>query len=170
MTEHERRPSHNPPAVSMDGVSPSIGFPAVERLIESQRVLYVELDALSQRQADLIERGETDELLSVLGLRQRVLERVQSLHDAIAPVRANWRRFLETLSEPQRASLGVRVDEIARLIEVITQRDQSDKRRMIEGRDRLAAELSGVGKARAATGAYGIPSASGRAIYQDREA
>ncbi|MBL8963621.1 MAG: flagellar export chaperone FlgN [Phycisphaeraceae bacterium] len=171
MTEHtggQTRESHG--GLGAGVRPPAIGFPAVERLLEAQRVLYVELDALSRRQADLIESEATDELLGVLGKRQEVLDRIQAVNDAIAPVRANWRGFLETIAQDQRARLGSKVDAITSLIEAITSRDNADRRMMIEGRDRLATELAGVDKARAAAGAYGVRSAGGRPVYQDREA
>ncbi|MCG3122727.1 MAG: hypothetical protein GIKADHBN_01128 [Phycisphaerales bacterium] len=149
---------------------PSLQAPAVVRLLVAQRELYEELDALSQKQGELISEHRTDELLELLGRRQVLLERVQAVTDTLAPVRARWPQFLATLDPAQRHGVGQVVDAITQLIESITRRDQADRDCMIAERERVAGELATLDRSRRATGAYGGPRAGGGPMFQDREA
>lgn len=150
--------------------APLPAFPAVERLLDGQARLYKELELLSARQGELIDAQKTDELLTLLGEREEILARIQTLNDAISPVRARWQEFLSSLDTAQRGRVGVLVDQITTLIEHIAQRDREDRQRMESTRDRVAEELAGLDRTRRAAGAYGARVNAPGPLFQDREA
>lgn len=150
--------------------APLPGFPAVDRLLESQRKLYEDLDHLSASQALLIDQERTDELLAVLGQRQALLTRIQVINDSIAPARARWQEFLGLLDPSQRQRVGIHVDAITRLIETIAERDRLDRERMQGARDRVAQEIAGMDRTRRAEGAYRTSPGGPSPLFQDRQA
>lgn len=162
--------SGSPTSSAKSTASPLPAFPAVERLLDGQAKLYRDLEALSTRQGELIDSERTDELLTLLGEREQVLTRIQTLNDAISPVRARWQEFLTGLDAIQRSKVGTLVDQITALIEGIAERDRQDRQRMESARDRVADELAGLDRTRRAAGAYGAKLTSPGPLFQDREA
>lgn len=168
MTERTT-PAHAP--ISASSSPPALpGYAAIERLLDMQRKLYHELDILSASQGELIEQERTDELLAVLGQRQVLLTKIEVVNDSIAPARARWQEFLSLLTPDQRQRVGGHVDGITRTIEAIAERDRLDRERMQGTRDKVATEIAGLDRARRAQGAYGQPTRSTGALFQDHQA
>lgn len=137
-------------------------------LLEQQRALYEELDALSARQSALITNQDTDALLSVLSERERIVHRLQTVSEHIEPYRQDWSSLLGRLSPALRERVEHRLDELSALLERISARDEADRAALVSQRDDVAHRLEGVSRGRSAVGAYGKgPSPSPR--YQDRE-
>lgn len=155
------------------GIASAHGMPgvaAVERLLESQHRLHVELRDLSLRQSALIEAEETDELLTVLGERERIIGGIQGINDSLSGVRARWSEFIAGLDPDQKSRIAERVTAITTLIEAVAQRDRED-RELLRGKcDRVAGELSGLDRSRRAAAAYGPGKGGSSPLFQDREA
>ena len=140
----------------------------VESLLSHQADLFGRLDALSQQQAELIRQDETDRLLSLLGERQDLIDQIAATNTQLEPYRGRWDAFLGELTDAGRERVRVRLDAVAKLADLIAQRDETDRRQMQVRRDAMAADLAKVASGRGAMAAYGTAGSEPR--FQDREA
>lgn len=136
-------------------------------LVERQETLLARLDALSQRQSDLIASGEADVLLSVLTERQPVVEELVAATESIAAARAAWDGL--PASDPWRAGISERMRRAADLAASIAARDREDETAMRRASELIAAELGTMGRQRSAAAAYATPAPMNRPRLQDRE-
>jgi hypothetical protein len=137
-----------------------------ESLVERQAALYGALDALSQRQTELVDAGDAEGVLAILRQRQTIVEEIVSVAEEARPYRD--RLASEELEPEARERLSQRVGSIERLASEISDRDERDRRSLAASRERVAAELAEVGRGRRALNAYGAGGQSG-AKFQDRE-
>ena len=138
-------------------------------LINDQRSLCIELESLSRAQATLIEGGDTDGVLEVLGKRQRIVDRMTHLNGDLTPLRENREELLGALDEASRRHVRECIDEINDLVERVRARDEEDRRTMEQRRAAIAGEIAGVTKARGAVAAYGAPRGTYGPRFQDRQ-
>lgn len=139
-----------------------------ESLVERQHALYGALDALSQRQTELVDAGDAEGVLAILRQRQSIVEEIVSVSEEARPYRD---RLASGEIEPEaRERLSQRVGSIERLASEISERDERDRKALAASRERVAAELAEVGRGRRAVNAYGTGSAGQTgARFQDRE-
>jgi hypothetical protein len=95
-------------------------------LLDRQRQLYRNLQALVEKQADLVTAGNPDGLLQILAQRQTLLEDVKKTNDALLPFRQRWDAICQMLDEPQRTQATGAINEINERLQTIMQRDQKD--------------------------------------------
>ncbi|MBX3403560.1 MAG: hypothetical protein KF699_09140 [Phycisphaeraceae bacterium] len=140
-------------------------------IIEEEHALCVELDGLSIAQSAMVEGGDTDGVLEVLGRRQRIIDRIVVLNAELAPLRDRREQLMAALPAIERERVRARVDEIAQTVERVRARDEQDRDAMERRRTGIAGELSGLARARGAVAAYGTPRGpdGGGARFQDRE-
>ena len=141
----------------------------VERLLEQQQQLFSQLDAMSQRQSELIEAQDTDRLLSILAERQGVIDRIAQTSVRLEPYRASWDAVMGGLDELGRVRVRRRLDVLAETAERIARRDEADRRMLEVRRDAVAGEMMQVSRGRGALAAYQNGRESGPRM-QDREA
>lgn len=139
-----------------------------EVLVERQCALYGALDALSQRQTELVEAGDAEGVLAVLRSRQEILDELSVVAERQRPLRDRWASSLALIEMPVRERIAARVHAMERLAAEINERDERDRERLEEQRDSIANELASVGKTRRAVSAYGEAPSYG-ARFQDRE-
>ena len=148
--------------------SPGNGGPGEElllALLQEMRALYGQLDALSQRQGELIEAEEHEPFLTLLEERQHLINGLLGLKRRIDPLRERWEAEGGVADSP----VGECLRGIARISTGIEERDAMD-RRAIEGRRNvLAKELAGLGKGRAAVSSYSGQDRPGGPKFQDVE-
>lgn len=130
--------------------------------------LYARLEVLSRQQSDLIEDGDTDRLLAILGERQVVVDQIAAVGTALEPIRQHWEGFLGALPGGTREQLRELVDSLAELAGVVAGRDEADRRRLEERRSEVGRELASVARGRSAVLAYG-GKATAPPQFQDRE-
>lgn len=134
--------------------NPDIWAPRLARVLDRQREVYERLELLSLSQAQLIHEDQTDELLAVLGQRQSLIEQLTALNDELAPFTERWSELASRLSEQHREDLRQRFDEVGRLVESITRRDESDRRALEVRRSSVGSELQSLTRSRGAVAAY----------------
>ena len=148
--------------------------PRLVRLLEEQLELCRTLEALSQRQSEIVAAGDTDELLRVLGERQSAIDAIQRFNDEMEPFRRDWGAIVARLDLPVRTRVRQMVAEVQALIATVAQRDERDGALLSRQRERIAAEMAGVSRGRGAVSAYGASGGAaggtGGAIFQDRRA
>ena len=140
-----------------------------ETLVERQFALYGALDALSQRQTELVDAGDADGVLGILRQRQAIVEEIVEITEHAREFRERLASD-EGLAHATRERLARRVGAIERLADEINERDERDKRSLAASRERVASELAEVGRNRRAVSAYGAGEAgAGGPRFQDRE-
>ncbi len=137
--------------------------------LDRQLALFRRLDTLSRRQRDVVNAGDTDQLLGVLGERQEVIEQLERLGEQLRPVRRGWDSMLERLPTNRRAEVRERLDALAELAAAIASRDEADRRVLEERRGAIAGEVNTLGRARGAAGAYAAPEPAATPRFQDVE-
>lgn len=125
---------------------------------------YERLDGYSRRQRALIDAGRVDDLLGVLGERQRVIEAIEDLSAKVN------KAFGEGLSEAERERIRAELDAIDVLARSIAERDRADQGELEAKRSTVADELSGVSNKRAAVRAYSGGAAKPTPRFQDGKA
>jgi len=123
-------------------------------LLNRQRQLYADLQALADRQADLVTAGSADGLLQILAERQRLLEQVKRTNDALQPFRARWDAVCRLLTERQREEASEAIAEIGQRLQAIVQRDQQDSEVLRLRRVKIGQELQAARTSRDAIRAY----------------
>ncbi|HRQ72119.1 MAG TPA: flagellar export chaperone FlgN, partial [Phycisphaerales bacterium] len=93
--------------------------------LDRQLALFRRLDTLSRRQRDVVNAGDTDQLLGVLGERQEVIEQLERLGEQLRPVRRGWDSMLERLPTNRRAEVRERLDALAELAAALASRDET---------------------------------------------
>jgi hypothetical protein len=138
-------------------------------LLDSQRALVGELDALSQRQSTLIDGEDMMPLLALLDERQRVIDRVMPASRMLDELRWRWRTVRAALPETRRDQVQRAEDSLLQLFTQVARRDERDQGRLKTRLDSTGSQLAGISTSRRAAGAYGaISHMSPR--FQDRSA
>lgn len=157
------------PSQALEAKAGPIDYGRLRELLEEQASLFLRLDALSKRQSRLVREEQTDDLLRVLGERQRVVEAIERAARALEPFRARWETVLAGARVEQRDRFARQVEELAELAAAIAARDDADRTLIEERRDRLASDLAGMGRVRGAVAAYAPTRGRPAARFQDRE-
>jgi hypothetical protein len=97
-------------------------LPALKR----QLACYQRLAKLARVQHEHVQNSRTEELLTVLSKRQKLLNQMADLEKIIAPAKRNWEEFLDGLPADQRAEAETLVRETRRLLEEIAAADRDD--------------------------------------------
>ena len=149
---------------------PEVWGPRLLRIIEQQLQQFRELDQLSSSQTAMIAEGRADELLSLLGSRQVVVDRITELNGELEPFLANWGALADALPETLRESIRSRRSELDDPVQTIAERDQADQKSLEQRRLGVQNELSALSRSRNAVNAYAATgSQQQRPHYQDRQ-
>jgi len=152
------------------GDAPDRWLPALTEILDEQEHITAELESLSVAQAALIERSATDELLTLLGRRQELLDAALASARRIEPFVAQWDAFMGALPDTERSVSVARVRTIQDRIDRIGSRDEKDRADLAKQRSALTSELASVGHSRGAIAAYASPeSRTTNPRFQDRE-
>ncbi len=138
-------------------------------LLTQQRDHYRQLKTLSDEQQQLVAAGQPEQLLAVLGQRQRHVEALTTLNEQLAPLRPRMSEVAEASPASVRDQLRGLVDEVQDLLEAIIHQDEQDKQRLTQGRDAIKTQLAKVARTPAALSAYKTASpAKGTPRFTDR--
>lgn len=139
--------------------------------LDQQREILARIDELGRRVGGLVDGEDPTELLLVLTARERVIGELQESSKTHAPLVSQWNQWRGTLSEADRRLVQHRLDDITWLQKRVSERDDTDRRRLETRRDAIAAELGRMNNAGKANAAYGrSPGASNETPrFQDRE-
>ncbi len=153
-TAPTRRPLHPDLQKPVDVVAQPNTVDVFLRLLGEQCGLYEQVREVGQRQALLIEAGDTQGLLTVLHERQALIEAVSQLNRRLIPHREAWGRLVDDADDGLRAKVRGLIDRTQTLLSVILQQDESDRRAL---QQRLAGtddELDQVARTRRAGQVY----------------
>ena len=123
-------------------------------LIAKKRELLLELRALTFRQAELVESGETSALMSILSGKQTLLSQVQRLEQGLDHFRGQDPEQREWRGEAERRRCRGQAEECEQLVNELMRIEKLCEASMIARRDALAGQLQSAGSAAAAREAY----------------
>ena len=147
------------------------------QLMSQQRDLYRSLHELSSQQQTVIAEGRTEDLLTLLSQRQRLVDQLTSINRQIAPLRDRMSEIAAAAPEALRQQLRSLVDEVQAMLQSIIDHDEQDRKALEASKAQVGKELAKVRTAPAAVNAYrasagpGIPmsrhASSGVARFTD---
>jgi hypothetical protein len=154
----------NEPANTVDmtqAIGPSSPAAVIEALV-AQVSCYQRLAKLTNAQHEHVQRGQTDQLLTVLRARQEVLDQATQFEQRIAPAKRDWSNFLGRLEIDQRTRAETLLRETRRLLEAITSADRDDalvlqRRKLNLGKQINKTAAARTVNRRVAIAAYGVP-------------
>ncbi len=123
-------------------------------LLERQRSMVDRLAELARQQSSLVERGETEALLSLLAERQRIIDDFVATQDDLAPLSQGLQERLSAVAAQDRRRVGALIDRINDALADVMRCDDHDQRTMQAERDRIREDLAGVGTSKQARRAY----------------
>lgn len=123
-------------------------------LLTRQHGAACELRELAERQAELIEAGRTDELLTLLGRRQELIDQFTADQQAIGRHTDALDGRSDNLDAATRGRIRELLDGISDALESIMQADARDQQSMKTSQDETQQELTKLGSARQARNAY----------------
>lgn len=139
---------------------------ALHDVLDRQQALADRLAALSEQQQTLIEAGRTDELLSLLGQRQQIVDQFLGMQDRFTELTSEFAQRLDALDPAQRSDLRARINAISGQLDSIMKSDKTDQQRLESARGKVKGDIEKIGASRRAGSAYGGPSKT-NARYAD---
>ncbi|MEM9348248.1 MAG: hypothetical protein AAGB26_16695 [Planctomycetota bacterium] len=124
-------------------------------LLERQRDLYRELKSHSEQQDALIASGATDQLLSLLAQRQRLIDGLGQVSTSLAPYRSRIAAIADQAASDVGEQMRSMVEEVRVLLESIIAFDEKGKADLEAARDKVGGQIRQAAGAVAAAGAYG---------------
>ena len=124
-------------------------------LLEQQRDLYRELKSHSEQQDALIASGATDQLLSLLAQRQRLIDGLGQVSSSLAPYRSRIAAIADQATGDLGDQMRAMVEEVRVLLESIIAADEKGKTDLEAARDQVGGQIRQAADAVAAAGAYG---------------
>lgn len=89
----------------------------------SERVKYLELQQLSQRQFDLLSQGNQEEAIAVVGRKGRLIAEIGEIEGRLEPLKEQWNEKRALLSTESEQPLADLVEELKGLIQSILDQD-----------------------------------------------
>lgn len=126
-------------------------------LLRRQYQYFLDLERLAQEQRTLIKAQLNEELLHLLGKRQKIVEAIGQVHRQSAPYREKWPAMKDRLTEPVRTSLGELLGRLGQMLNSIIEHDREDCQELSAAKQQVAGELAQTNRAQAAHAYYGRP-------------
>jgi hypothetical protein len=132
---------------------PAVAQQMIE-LLSQQRALYERLTKLSQSQRSLITGDRTEQLLSVLAERQRLVEAIQQLAERMRPLQSAWPKLCGDVEAGQVEHVDRLLADIRRLLGGLLEQDQNDADLLAARKQTTAAAVAECRKGRRVDAAY----------------
>jgi len=140
--------------------APAVGTTLL-KLLRQYRQYYLELKRLADQQRALIQAEQSEELLKLLAKRQKIVEAIGRVHQQMAPYQQGWDELKDQLDEPCRTELQNLLTEVESMLTGLLDHDRRDCQDLSARKQKIAGQLTGATKGRAATRAYGGEVGSG---------
>lgn len=134
---------------------------AVVSLLRRQVALYERLEQFAERQRLFVSREDTQQLLSLLGERQRISTELAEISGRLEPVRRDWSSFRERMDAGAREEAERLWHESKTLLKRVLDRDEEDARVLAARKELVGRSLQSTRGAADALGAYGRKTPAG---------
>lgn len=138
-------------------------------LLARQRDLYRTLRALAERQRVLITSSRSEELLTVLTERQKVVDQLTSLDPQVKALREQWQTVYWMMTGSQRKTADTLVREVQLLLSEILAGDEQDARLLSARITDNRRESLAMAESKRAHMAYGVATAGNRVATGDND-
>ena len=135
--------------------------PMLVRTLSAQKSLYVELLALAKQQSQFVITGETESLMTVLGARSRLIDRVAPLDKQLQPYKGRWQEVLDTLAPKDRPTVAGLLKDVQQLLGDILAQDEKDKESLTQQKTQVGQELKRTVTGATLHRAYGMKPRAG---------
>src|SRR3972149_5368942 len=123
-------------------------------LLTEQCGLYEQLAALSESQRHLITANEPEKLLTLLGDRQKLLDRVENLAARMRPYQKTWAQMRRNASSREALEVDRLLEKVNALLAAILEQDKADTQLLAARKSVTGQEMSTFKSTRAAGAAY----------------
>jgi Na+/phosphate symporter len=130
---------------------------AMLKLLQRQHLFFQELRKLSESQRTLITAEQSEDLLSVLGKRQKLVLAIGELHQESSVYREKWPDFKDLLPNELREMIGKLLDELQQMLNAIIEQDQEDCQKLSAGKEQVGSALQQINQARTTRASYSSP-------------
>jgi hypothetical protein len=124
--------------------------------LSRQKAIYVQILALAKQQSAHVAAGESEELMTVLGARSRLIQEVAPIDQELQPYKGLWQQVLDGLPSADRRLVGQLLQEVQRLLSEILEQDERDKESLMRQKSAVGAELNRSVSGAALNRAYGV--------------
>lgn len=140
----------------------------IDDLIEGARSLLDRLSIIADEQRTAIAEGDVPRIVEIVGQREPLIRQLVRVGEEIGAV-IEAPETAGELSAVQREDALSRISGIEHTMKRLREQDAHDQELMENTRDRLAAQLAGMGTGRNALKAYSTRSVAPNPIMQDRK-
>lgn len=123
-------------------------------LFGREQACYTSLLDLSRRQKEVIEHGEVDDLLQILGQKQKVLARVGEIENQLLPYKRNWPAVRAGLDGNDRQVLDLALSTVEELLAELIALERHSEDLLVKRRDLVEVELHEAAKGGAVQQVY----------------
>jgi len=148
-------------------------IPDAERLVELLRAelaFYETLLELSRSQKELIDAGRMEELMPLLGEKQRIIDEISAIEEELRPVKANWATLEGTLEPGPRDTATGLIGGIEEVLGRIVTLERSVEQALRSARQEVLDRMTALKDKGRAAKAYGSkPEKDGKTRFFDQK-
>jgi hypothetical protein len=126
----------------------------LERELRAQAGLYNSLTELARRQAEEISAENVDAIVAFLEEKKKIVEQIEGIEAAAAPLKEFWEEHREEVGERARAGLKEAVDEIRGLLEELLEIESRSQKELGRTKDALQGQIQDLSTGAKAIGSY----------------
>ena len=123
-------------------------------LLTEQCGFYEQLAALSESQRHLITGQKAEKLLTLLGDRQKLLDRIQELAVKMRPYQTMWAQMRQGASREEAEEVDRLLGKVNAMLATIIDTDQTDAQLLAVRKNATGQEMSTLKSGRMANAAY----------------
>jgi hypothetical protein len=135
-----------------------------------EQACYTSLLDLSRQQRSLIEEGQMDRLLGVLGHKQQILGQVADIEMRLRPYKENWDSVRHRLSSDDRGMVDAALSTVEELLGELIGLEKESEDLLVSQMNTVRGELQEVTTAKGVNSAYTqIPTSQPRRVLDVAE-
>lgn len=130
--------------------------------------LYAKVEDLCRRQNDLIKRGETETLMTLLADKQKCIQDIEAQTAQALPHQARCEAAIDQLPAAIRGALENKMTEIRAVLESIMTIEEEGRTILEDSCDETKQKISRAQQGKMVARAYGMPKPQRGAQYKDK--
>lgn len=125
------------------------------RLLGSQRDLFAQILDRARRQLQLIDTGDTDALMRLLGEKQRLIQQNETINRELEPVRRQWEQFRDAAGAGLRQPIEQAFEQLRGHIAEVVELENQAQARAEKAKSEAGAQVGRMQTGKAMLKAYG---------------
>jgi len=123
-------------------------------LLKRQHQYYLERRRLSKQQRALIEAEQPEELIRVLGQRQKIVDAIARIHHQSAPYRKEWQEIKELIPAQLRKSIQILLGDLQQMLDEILEDDRQDSEKLSAAKQQIHQQIDNAQKIKTVVNNY----------------